>query len=368
MGRQFPARDAFGTKLQLLIVTDIPLYRYRLVIYGNERKEKENTDIEMKYLYPLLFIALLICSCKSEKASTEDTADTKVVEQQFNADSAYNYIVAQCGFGARTPGSEAHRLCGDYIVKKFTDLGMQVTEQKANLTMWDGKTYECRNIIASYLPDASQRIIIASHWDSRPWADADKDASKHGVAVMAANDGASGVAVMMETARQIKELGIKYGIDFICFDLEDYGTPEDEEGPADGSDWCVGSAYWASHLHRENYRADCGILLDMVGGKGAKFRYEGFSMQNAQTVVAQIWGAAKTAGYADFFPEEQGGHINDDHLNLIKIGIPTADIISYYDGIPSFGPTWHTTNDTPENISKETLKAVGQTLFQALAQ
>ena len=322
----------------------------------------------MKYFFQILICSALLLSCKSEQKTTDEAGDFKVVELQFNADSAYHFIEQQCSFGARTPGSEAHRLCGDYIAGKFSALGMTVTEQRGNCTMWDGKTYECRNIIASYLPDAQERVIIASHWDSRPWADADKDAAKHSEPVMAANDGASGVAVMMEIARQIKDLNIQYGIDFICFDLEDYGAPEDQEGPADGSDWCVGSAYWASHLHKEGYHANCGILLDMVGGAGARFRYEGFSLQLAQTVVAQVWGAAKTAGYAEYFPEEQGGHINDDHLNLIKIGIPTADIISYYDGMPSFGPTWHTAGDTPENISKETLKAVGQTLFQALAQ
>ena len=184
----------------------------------------------MKHI-PTLFIAVLsvlaMVSCKSQKSSEQssDTDTIAVTQVQFNADSAYASIEKQCSFGARVPNSEAHRLCGDYIVKSFKALGLEVTEQKTDQTAWDGKTLHTRNIIASYRPEATDRIIICTHWESRPWADADPDSTKHHQPVMAANDGASGVAVMLEVARHLSELKPNVGIDFICFDSEDYGTP-----------------------------------------------------------------------------------------------------------------------------------------------
>lgn len=316
----------------------------------------------MKQIYLLLIIAsALLCSCGPKTAETVAEADTcKVV---FCADSAYHFIVRQCEFGPRVPGSTAHRQCGDWLMQRFRSLGLDVEEQVAPLTMWDGKTFQCRNIIARYTPQQADStvapVVMAAHWDARPWADADPDESKHEEPVMAANDGASGVAVMLEMARQIKEVSPKRPVHFVCFDLEDYGSDEH-----DGS-FALGAQYWAQH-NATPY--EWGILLDMVGGRGARFCYEGFSMRYASWLVARTWAAAETTGAAEFFPKKDGSFITDDHGPMNEAGIPTIDIIPYYDqaGIPSFGPTWHTTADTPENISKETLQAVGQTLFQLL--
>ena len=179
---------------------------------------------------------------------------------------------------------------------------------------------------------------------------------------MGANDGASGVAVMLELARQIQQKNINVGIDFICLDAEDYGTDNDEDS------WALGAQYWAANPHVAGYKARYGILLDMVGGQGARFMQEGFSLEYARSVVNKVWNAAEEAGYSSVFPRKQGGYITDDHGPINKIAnIPTIDIIPYYEGTScSFGPTWHTINDDVEHIDKSTLKAVGQTMMQVI--
>lgn len=312
----------------------------------------------MKHLLiTLLAILGLTCSCQQKPTQRADTADTCRVA--FQADSAYAHIVAQCDFGPRTPGSEAHRLCGDWIVAQFRALGLEVEEQVAPLTMWDGRTFQCRNIIAHYRPTDATPIVISAHWDSRPWADQDPDPAKHSQPVMAANDGASGIAVMLELARLMPQIENPQPVDFVCFDLEDYGSDAHE-----GS-FALGAQHWASH---NTTAYDWGILLDMVGGRDSHFCYEGFSMRYAPWLVARTWGAAETVGAADIFVKKDGGYITDDHGPMNEAGIPTIDIIPYFDqaGTPSFGPTWHTTHDTPDNISRQTLRAVGQTLLQLL--
>lgn len=322
----------------------------------------------------VLAIGLLaLGSCKNQKTASEsDQTDTIAVTRvRFNADSAFASIEAQCAFGPRVPNSTAHQKCGDYIVNRFKSLGLQVTEQKVDLKAWDGNILHSRNIIASYLPEATDRIVIATHWESRPWADADPDSSKHHEPVMAANDGASGVAVMIEVARQLAQLKPSIGIDFVCFDSEDYGAPywAQDRAPQDGSDWCLGSQYWAHHPHKDSYKARYGILLDMVGGQDARFCYEGVSMRYARDVMVRTWDAAQRVGAGNLFLQQEGGWAQDDHVPMNEIaGIPTIDIIPFVEGEHTFGVTWHTVNDTPAHISKETLKGVGQTLLQLISE
>lgn len=341
------------------------------------------TIVYAKKYYTLLCFAVTlglgITSCGGSGETTQPAADTCQVA--FSADSAYAHIVSQCDFGARVPGSEAHRKCGDWIVEQFRALGLQVEEQSAPITMWDGKTFTCRNIIAAAAPQGQQAtngsnqatgsagqstastlppLVICAHWDSRPWADSDPDESKRQLPVMAANDGASGVAVMLEVARLLPQLQLQRPVHFVCFDLEDYGNSAHENS------FALGAEYWSKHCTTPY---EGGILLDMVGGQGARFCYEGFSLHYAQSLLSRVWGAAQTAGASAYFPYETGGAIDDDHKPMNEIaGIPTIDIIPYYniEGVPTFGPTWHTTHDTPENISRQTLSAVGQTLLQFL--
>ena len=347
----------------------------------------------------LVMLLLLLTSCASRK----QTADGRqsAAYPVFSADSAYAFCVAQCGFGPRTMNSKAHDACGEWIVRKFESYGLFVTRQKADLKGYDGTILRAMNIVASFRPELSDRILICAHWDSRPWADNDPDPDKHTVNVLGANDGASGVAVMLELARllslqstadslqttadslqtmtsstdassengKLATINPQIGIDFICFDAEDWGTPQWCDTDYSGDSWALGSKYWAAHPHVKNYKARYGILLDMVGGEGAHFFQEAMSLQYARKIVDKVWRAAQKIGYGSLFPKQQGGYITDDHLPINTVAkIPCIDIIPYYPDCQqsSFGPTWHTVSDDMNHISLNTLHAVGQTLVQVL--
>ena len=319
-----------------------------------------------------LILLCVICSCSTTKKS--QTTEQTVVSVEFNADSAYAFCAAQCDFGPRTMNSEAHERCSEWIQQQFRQYGYQVQLQKADLKGYDGTVLKSTNIIASQKQTANSqkpeaRIFICAHWDSRPRADNDPDEANWRKPVMAANDGASGVAVMLELARLLQQNdSARMAVDFICFDAEDWGIPQ-WENDVDGDSWALGAQYWsASNLPQQgNYQF--GILLDMVGGQGAKFYREIFSLKYAHNIVERVWQAANTAGYASIFPYLDGGQITDDHVPVNeKAGVPCIDIINHYPDCEqsSFGPTWHTVNDDMQHIDKNTLKAVGQTLIQLI--
>jgi len=312
------------------------------------------------------------CSSSKEKASLRKSAGetSQPATIQFNADSAYHSIEQQVAFGPRVPNSAAHIACGDYIVNKLKSYKAEVIEQKMTVTAYDGTPLKARNIIASFQPENNNRILLFAHWDTRPYADADADKKNWQTPIDGANDGGSGVGVLLELARLLKDNKSAIGVDIIFFDAEDYGTPEwlekDEEETA--NTWCLGTQYWTKHPHKSGYKASYGILLDMVGGRQATFRKEQVSMHFASYVVNQVWEKASQSGYSPYFPQSEGGAITDDHLYVNQgARIPSIDIIDY-DPIRKngFPDTWHTLDDTMNNISKETLKAVGQTLANIL--
>lgn len=305
---------------------------------------------------------------------TEEIAKVNPVGPSFNADSAYAFTKAQCDFGPRDMNSRGHDLCGEWIVSKFKEYGCKVTTQTATLAGYDGTKLRSRNIMASINPEATTRILLCAHWDSRPWADNDPDSANWRKPILAANDAASGVAVMLELARIIrkskeeKAFSKQLGIDFVCFDAEDWGTPQWADVADNADSWALGAQYWSKNLP-QGYEARYGILLDMVGGVGARFYREGMSMQYAPEIVKKVWRAAREVGFGSYFPKEDGGVITDDHVPVNQFAkIPTIDIIPYYADCQqsSFGPTWHTLADNMENIDKNTLKAVGQTLVQVI--
>ena len=321
-----------------------------------------------KYIFfSVLLVAALFSSCKSNKQTTEEVLQP--VGPAFVADSAMAYCKAQCDFGPRTMNSKAHDLCEEWIVNKFKGFGLEVETQKADLTGWDGTKLHSTNIIAHFNPQAQRRILICAHWDSRPWADNDPDSANWHKPVLAANDGASGVGVMLELARILQnDTTLAIGVDLVCFDAEDYGTPQWAEKREDSeSTWALGAQYWAKNLP-ENYEPQYGILLDMVGGQGAKFYQEQFSLRYAASIVDKVWSAARHAGFSSLFTNEVGGGITDDHIPVNEAGIPTVDVIPFYPDCDqsSFGPTWHTVNDDMEHLDINTLKAVGQTLIQVI--
>jgi len=347
--------------------------------------------LSFRHIVPLFF-TLSLLSCGNTKTSSASEGAQQTVSLSFLADSAYQFCEQQCQFGPRTMNSSAHDQCGQWIVSKFQQYGLSVATQEASLKGYDGTMLKSTNIIASYRPELQNRILLCAHWDSRPWADNDPDESNHRKPVLAANDGASGVAVMLEIARILHTLGntglkenkdsaatetqpaapLNVGLDFVCFDAEDWGTPQwaETEG-SDADTWALGAQHWAEQYAAQKpastYRY--GILLDMVGGEGARFYQEGMSLYYAPNVVRKVWAAARVAGFGSFFPNDEGNSITDDHLPVNqKAKIPCIDIIPYYPDCEAsfFGPTWHTVNDNMQHIDHHTLQAVGQTLIQVL--
>ncbi len=286
----------------------------------------------------------------------------------FNADSAYAFIAKQVSFGYRIPNTEAHRRCGDYLIGQLNQYGWTTYSQAFEVAAYNGTILKSRNIIGALNPGAPKRIILAAHWDTRPVADQEKEASQQMAPIAGANDGGSGVGVLLEVARTMAADSAKlgFGIDIIFFDSEDHGQPEFDRGPARPDSWCLGAKHWAANKHVPGYKGYYGILLDMVGAAGARFYQEGVSLEYAPSIVQKVWTIGHKLGYGEFFVMEGTPGIIDDHRYINEIaGIPMIDIIQYHPRT-GFGDFWHTHNDNMGIISKETLKAVGQTLMQTL--
>lgn len=320
-------------------------------------------------LAAVLFILLGAASCNHGKKEILEPITVDPKGPQFDADSALAFCYGQCAFGPRTMNSDAHDQCEAWIIEKFKQYGCEVETQKTTLHGFDGTPLRATNIIAHYQADKPRHILLCAHWDSRPWADNDPDSTNWRKPVMAANDGASGVAVMIEVARQLQMAdSLDLGVDFVCFDAEDWGVPLWSDR-SDENSWALGAQYWAANYGTKPYTTIFGILLDMVGGQGAEFYQERMSKKYAPAIVEKVWNAAHAAGYSQYFPRSLGGAITDDHLPVNeKAGIPTVDIIPYYPDSQesSFGPTWHTVSDDMDHIDSNTLKAVGQTVIQVL--
>lgn len=305
-------------------------------------------------------------SCNKVTQKTQESEATVNVPS-FVADSAYIYIQKQVNFGPRVPNTKAHTQCADYLSESLKNFGAEVHVQKVQLTAYNGEKLNASNIIGVFNPTASRRILLCAHWDSRPWSDHDSDPANRYKPVMGANDGASGVGVLLEIARQLGENSAPVGVDIVFFDAEDYGPHEDFKGNAEDA-WCLGSQYWSANPHTVPYSAMYGILLDMVGAKDATFFKEYFSMYYAASVVNKVWDKAQELGFSDFFIHKESGAITDDHYYVNKIsGIPCIDIIDYNSSREKgFGDYWHTINDTMDNISVNTLHAVGTTLINVI--
>jgi len=312
------------------------------------------------------FIVLLFVSCKKEKPKDEKPLRNLSVPS-FNADSAYAFVKQQVNFGPRVPNTSAHQKAGEYFVAQLKKSGATVTEQDFEATTFDNHKLNLKNIIASFSPEKQKRVLLAAHWDTRPFADKDED--KKEAPFDGANDGASGAGVLLEIARTIGAHTLPdVGVDIILFDGEDWGEKNDQAKdiplPAGlESWWCLGSQYWAKHKHKANYSAHYGILLDMVGANRAHFYREGLSLEFAPKIVENVWNTAARLGYSDYFVKQNVGGITDDHEFLNRIAkIPTVDIVDYRPGIGFFGDYHHSTKDNLELIRKETLQAVGTTL------
>lgn len=286
----------------------------------------------------------------------------------FDADSAYSYIDRQVSFGPRVPNTKAHEQCKVYLVSFFKRLGWQVIEQKFETNAYDGTALKLTNIIAQIQPQLSKRILLVAHWDTRPFADQDSVDQK--IPIDGANDGGSGVAVLMELARTMSQSHTMpgVGIDLLLTDGEDYGQPDFDKGPYVQDSWCLGAQYWAKHPHTPGYRAYYGILLDMVGAKDAKFYMEGVSVKYALDIQRKVWMHAQSLGYGAFFISQLSEEILDDHAYINAVAkIPTIDIIEYEpsDGA-YFSRTWHTHQDNMKYIDANSLRRVGEVLLKTI--
>lgn len=329
--------------------------------------------IKQLFTVPFLFIGLAaVVSCGNSKKTNESQETEKKIAikaPEFNADSAYAYIQAQADFGPRVPNTQAHRDCGKYLASQLEAFGAKVYNQYADLEAWDGTLLKAHNIIGAYKPDSKKRVMLCAHWDSRPYADNDPNPQNHRKPILGVNDGASGVGVLLEIARQIQQQSPELGIDIIFFDAEDYGIPEFHQGSYKAHTWCLGSQYWARNPHVPGYFARYGILLDMVGAKGSTFYQEPYSKRTADKEVKKIWKKAHELGYSNWFINREGAEVTDDHVYVHSIArIPCVDIINYdpTSERSSFGSFWHTVNDTMDIIDRATLKAVGQTVMDVI--
>lgn len=330
----------------------------------------------MKQIGSFLIMSLIVVGLPFILSCNSCQTGRKVVEAEpyrqvsptFNADSAYAFVAKQVSFGPRVPGSLEHATCGDYLVDKLKEYGAEVIEQKADITHYDGKKLSLRNIIASYQPEKEKRILLFAHWDTRPFADEEQDAAKQRQPILGADDGGSGIGVLLEIARNLQLKPTEVGVDLIFFDLEDWGQPSFEHDIVPGDWWCLGSQYWSEHPHRADYKATFGILLDMVGGAHATFLKEGYSLQFAPSIVERIWITGVKLGYGNFFQSKTGGYITDDHVPVNRNGrAPSVDIINLRSGsVSGFAPHWHTHADDMRNIDRNTLKAAGQTVMEVI--
>lgn len=287
--------------------------------------------------------------------------EVKVEIPSFSKDSAFTFIENQVKFGPRVPNTSAHRACRAWLVSKLKSYGAMVEEQELAEKAYDGTTLKGANIIAKFNPQNPRRVLLAAHWDTRHIADKDKNAAMAKKSFDGADDGASGVGILLEIARAIKSKPTDLGVDIILFDLEDYGKSSEAE--SDEATWCLGSQYWAKN--KGSYQARFGILLDMVGSKGATFLYEGYSNAVAPEVLKKVWNIGKGLGHERFFIAQEGGAITDDHFYVNRQGIPMIDIINLKPG-GGFGDYHHTQNDNMTVIDKETLHAVLETVLTAV--
>lgn len=336
-----------------------------------------------KILYIVLCPFVLLTACGKKQAVIDRPA--------FSADSAYAYIERQMAFGPRVPNSAAHTQCAVWLIEQLRAFGAEVELQKGFMPDYRGNNQQIYNIIGHFKPSnkaeglnarSAQTILLGAHYDCRPWCDEEPDYADRFYNVPGANDGASGVGVLLEVARQ---LGLRMDttrnplstpVDIIFFDVEDMGSPRFYTGPEREDTWCLGSQLWATNYANKtnsqqpiaNVQYQFGIVLDMVGAPDAAFPREMYSTNYASNYQQRIWSAAQKLGYGAMFTNQQSYPITDDHYYINRIaGIPCVDIIHYdirnNTGFPWW---WHTRQDNMDNISKSTLQAVGEVVMSLL--
>lgn len=307
----------------------------------------------IKPLHLLFLVLVCLVGCKTESTKTPQE-DRKVKIPKFSSDNAYALVKKQVDFGPRRMNSDAHEACKDWLAETLTKYNFKTELQEFEATAYTGEVLSSTNIHGVHNPGVKERVLLCAHYDTRHIAD--KDTVDIEQPIDGADDGASGVGVILEMARLIDEADLPMGVDIVFFDAEDHGS---DQGDDDYS-WGLGSQYWAKQLRGKDYDYKYGILLDMVGSKDATFRKEGLSMKTAGATVDQIWGLAKVMGKDKYFVNQRIGAITDDHRFIIEnTKIPMIDIINIQETL-TFGHYHHRHSDNIEIIDKAALEAVGQ--------
>lgn len=323
--------------------------------------------ILMRISFILFVFLFFLLACKQDKPATAEPAATpevlpaSVTIPVFDASSAYSFVEKQIKWGPRDPGSAGHEACKDWLIQQFESYGAVVIPQTFKAKKHKGGNFTATNIIAQFNPDQNRRILLSAHWDTRAVADYDPETGRRGEPIPGADDGGSGVAVLLEIARQLQANPIDYGVDIVLFDAEDQGV----DSGNDPLSWCQGAQYWGKNTHVKNYKAQFGIHLDMVGAKNPRFAREGYSRSYAPQVLDKVWRLAQGMGFGMFFVNDLEHPVTDDHKFINEYArIPTINIINKPLGSNTgFGPHWHTHSDDLAIIDQKTMKAVGQVLM-----
>lgn len=280
----------------------------------------------------------------------------------FDGERAMKYLRQLCDIGPRISGSEGMKKQQKLVTEHFEKHGGKVTRQEFEAKQYSRKDkVQMTNLIVSYFPDRPRRVMLCAHYDTRPMAHEEPNRQAWNRPFLSANDGTSGVALLMELAHHMENFPTTFGVDFVLFDGEEYIF--EPSGPFGGGDrFFIGSDYFAdqyrANLNKTPNRYEAAILLDLFAHKGAVLRVEGNSYRMAPKLVEQVWQIAKHLG-AKSFRWEQGSEVSDDHLALNRVGIPAIDIIDF-DG---YGDHWHRLSDTPDKCSPEQIAEVAKVLI-----
>jgi len=310
----------------------------------------------------LAFAALVAHQSKPARGPVTVHARSSTTQEipsvpRFDGTSAYNYLVKQTQFGTRAPGTAVHRNCLNFLQRELKKFADEVRLQQFSHTQSDGRRVMLTNVVATFGTNTGDRIFLSAHWDTRPWADQDPDPKNRNKPILGANDGASGVAVLLEIAGHLRRKPPPIGVDVVLFDGEDLGTTG-----RPGS-FSIGARYFATNKP-SGFNPRFGINIDMIGDRELRIPREINSDQYARDVMDMVFGIARDLGISQFVDEE-GTEITDDHLPLNMIGIRTIDLIdfSYPDASNKY---WHTLADTPDKCSAQSLAAVGQVLLTVI--
>lgn len=313
----------------------------------------------------LVLSAFHLFSCTSNRTPEQQNPPQSEASQQsadaetprFDAEQAFKFLLAQTAFGPRNPGSSGHRRCRDYLAAELQPYADAVNLQEFIHIGYEGERYKMTNIVSSFNLQAKGRIMLAAHWDTRPTADQEQEPPKRKQPILGANDGASGVAVLLEIARQMKLHPPPIGVDIVLFDGEDFGKESDL------SNFSLGARHFAKKKP-SGYNPHYAVVVDMVGDKELALLQEEASLKFAPDVVRKVWTLARDLGITQFSFERRD-EVFDDHVPLNQAGIRTIDIIDfeYPDETNRY---WHTLEDTPDKCSAESLKAVGTVLLHLI--